>query len=167
MDSNLNLTLGFKGQVQPKAQAVPLQEGYIKLGGLVDAENQSAGLPFGVVVSAPSANPQAIVAGKGTGNVVRGICVYDDAIAMNAPAHPDRYLAGTPCAFVAKGLVRFDSWDAEADGASAPAIGSKVQYNDTTGVVSFVASTAGTGSTLLGGAEVIEVTETSVYVWLG
>ena len=68
MDSNLSLQLGFKGQLALNAQAVPMQEGYLKLGGIVDATNQSAGLKFGVVVSAPDTDPTAIVAGKGSGN---------------------------------------------------------------------------------------------------
>ena len=62
MDSNLSLGIGFKGQLKLNAQAVPMQEGYLKLGGIVDATNQSAGLPFGVVVSAPADDPAAIVA---------------------------------------------------------------------------------------------------------
>ena len=45
MDSNLSLRLGIKGQLKLNAQAVPLQEGYLKAGGVVDADNQSGGLP--------------------------------------------------------------------------------------------------------------------------
>ena len=57
MDSNLSLAIGFKGQLKLNAQAVPLQEGYLKLGGIVDATNQSSGLKFGVVCSASSTTP--------------------------------------------------------------------------------------------------------------
>ena len=52
MDSNLSLAIGFKGQLALNAQAVPMQEGYLKLGGIVDDTNQANGLSFGVVVSA-------------------------------------------------------------------------------------------------------------------
>ena len=163
MDSNLSLSIGFKGQLALNAQAVPMQEGYLKLGGIVDATNQANGLPFGVVVSAPADDPTAIVAGAGSGNTIRGISVFDDAIAQNALGHPGKYLAGMPCAFIAKGLVKMQSWETGKD----PVIGYKVQYNDTTGVIGFVASSADASHTLLAGATVVEVTDDGAYVWLG
>ena len=162
MDSNLSLQLGFKGQLKLNAQAVPLQEGYLKLGGIVDATNQSSGLPFGVVCSAPADDPTAIVAGKGSGNVVRGIVAYDDAISQNAIGHPGKYLAGMPCAFIAKGLVKVQSWESGKD----PVIGYKVQFADSTGVIGFVSSSADASHTLLAGATVVEVTDDGAYVWL-
>ena len=163
MDSNLSLQLGFKGQLALNAQAVPMQEGYLKLGGIVDATNQSSGLSFGVVVSAPADDPAAIVAGAGSGNVIRGISVFDDAIAQNAPAHPNKYLAGMPCAFIAKGLVKIQSWETGKD----PVIGYKVQFADATGAIGFVSSSADASHTLLAGASVVEVTDDGAYVWLG
>lgn len=163
MDSNLSLAIGFKGQLALNAQAVPMQEGYLKLGGIVDATNQANGLPFGVVVSAPADDPTAIVAGAGSGNVIRGISVFDDAIAQNALGHPDKYLAGMPCAFIAKGLVKMQSWETGKD----PVIGYKVQFADATGAIGFVASSADASHTLLAGATVVEVTDDGAYVWLG
>ena len=163
MESNLSLSIGFKGQLKLNAQAVPLQEGYLKLGGIVDATNQSSGLTFGVVCSAPATATSSIVAGKGDGNIIRGIVVFDDAIAQNAPAHPDKYLAGMPCAFINKGLVKIQSWET----GKAPVIGYKVQYADSTGVIGFVASSADESHSLLDGAKVVEVTDDAAYVWLG
>ena len=163
MDSNLSLAIGFKGQLALNAQAVPMQEGYLKLGGIVDATNQANGLAFGVVVSAPADDPTAIVAGAGSGNVIRGISVFDDAIAQNALGHPGKYLAGMPCAFIAKGLVKMQSWETGKD----PVIGYKVQFADATGAIGFVASSADSGHTLLAGATVVEVTDDGAYVWLG
>ena len=163
MDSNLSLAIGFKGQLALNAQAVPMQEGYLKLGGIVDATNQANGLPFGVVVSAPADDPTAIVAGAGSGNVIRGISVFDDAIAQNALGHPGKYLAGMPCAFIAKGIVKMQSWETGKD----PVIGYKVQFADATGVIGFVASSADASHTLLAGATVVEVTDDGAYVWLG
>ena len=162
MDSNLSLSIGFKGQLALNAQAVPMQEGYLKLGGIVDATNQANGLPFGVVVSAPADDPTAIVAGAGSGNTIRGISVFDDAIAQNALGHPGKYLAGMPCAFIAKGLVKMQSWETGKD----PVIGYKVQFADATGAIGFVAS-ADASHTLLAGATVVEVTDDGAYVWLG
>lgn len=163
MDSNLSLSIGFKGQLDLNAQAVPMQEGYLKLGGIVDATNQANGLPFGVVVSAPADDPTAIVAGAGSGNTIRGISVFDDAIAQNALGHPGKYLAGMPCAFIAKGLVKMQSWETGKD----PVIGYKVQFADATGAIGFVASSADASHTLLAGATVVEVTDDGAYVWLG
>lgn len=163
MDSNLSLEIGFKGQLPLNAQAVPVAEGYLKLGGIVDATNQANGLPFGVVVSAPADDPTAIVAGAGSGNVIRGISVFDDAIAQNALGHPGKYLAGMPCAFIAKGLVKMQSWEEGKD----PVIGYKVQFADATGAIGFVASSADASHTLLAGATVVEVTDDGAYVWLG
>lgn len=163
MDSNLSLAIGFKGQLALNAQAVPMQEGYLKLGGIVDATNQANGLPFGVVVSAPADDPTAIVAGAGSGNTIRGISVFDDAIAQNALGHPGKYLAGMPCAFIAKGLVKMQSWETGKD----PVIGYKVQFADATGAIGFVASSADASHTLLDGAKVVEVTDDGAYVWLG
>jgi hypothetical protein len=162
MDSNLSLQIGFKGQLALNAQAVPLQEGYLKLGGIVDATNQSAGLPFGVVCSAPADDPQQIVAGKGSGNVIRGIVAFDDAIAQNAPAHPGKYLAGMPCAFLVKGLVKIQNWETGKD----PVLGYKVQFADSDGKIGFVSSSADASHTLLAGATVVEVTDDAAYVWL-
>ena len=163
MDSNLSLGIGFKGQLKLNAQAVPMQEGYLKLGGIVDATNQSAGLSFGVVCSAPADDPTAIVAGNSGSNVTRGIVAFDDAIAQNAIAHPGKYLAGMPCSFIAKGLVKVQSWETEKD----PVIGYKVQFADATGVIGFVSSSADASHTLLAGATVVEVTDDGAYVWLG
>ena len=163
MDSNLSLQIGFKGQLQLNAEAVPMQEGYVKLGGIVDATNQSAGLLFGVVCSAPADDPTAIVAGAGSGNVIRGISVFDDAIAQNAIAHPGKYLAGMPCSFIAKGLVKVQSWETGKD----PQLGYKVQFADSDGKIGFVSSSADASHTLLEGAKVVEVTDDGAYIWLG
>lgn len=167
MESNLTLNIGLKGQLALNAQAVPMQEGYLKLGGVVDATNQSNGLKFGVVVSAPTNDPTAIVAGSNGGsNVIRGISVFDDAIAQNAMAHSDRYLGGMPCAFIAKGLLKVQNWKTSESNQIEPVIGAKVEYSNADGEIGFVASTADSNYTLLTGATVVEVTNDGAYIWL-
>lgn len=158
MDSTMDLDIGFKGGLKLDGMAVPLAEGYLKLGGIV---GDSDGLPFGVVVSANPTDPSVVKKGKASGNVVRGISVFDDAIAQNAPAHASRYLEAMPCAFVAKGLVKIENVD-----LSDVQLGYKVEFNTTTGVLGFVESTASTGAELLSNAEVVEITNDAVYVWL-
>ena len=140
MDSNLNLTVGFKGQLDLNAQAVPLQEGYLKLGGYVST-TETNGLKFGVVCSAAPSTPDTFTKGLTSGNVVRGVCVFDDAIAQNAPAHPDKYLVGLPCAVLNHGFMWLAAWDKEATDAIDPVIGCKVIYDTTTGAIEFLAST--------------------------
>lgn len=156
--SNLNLTLGFKGQLKLNAQAVPMQEGYLKLGGIVDA-TETAGLKFGLVASCDPDTPDAIVKGCASGNVVRGIVVFDDAIAQNAPAHPDKYLCGLPCAVLNHGFMWLNGWTKKATGAIDPVIGCKVIYNTTSGVVEFLAASdsAPEGWAELNGASVRDV----------
>lgn len=141
MDSNLSLTVGFKGQLNPNAQAVPLQEGYLKLGGYV-ATTETNGLKFGLVVSAATSAPDSFTKGCASGNIVRGVCVFDDAIAQNAPAHPDKYLVGMPCAAINHGFMWLASWTKTATNAIDPAIGCKVIYNTTSGIIEFLASSA-------------------------
>ena len=163
MDSNLSLKRGFKGQLKLNAQAVPLQEGYLKDGGIVDGVNQSAGLPFGVVFSAPEDTPDIIVAGKGDGNVIRGIVAFSDEIAQTAVAAPGKYLADMPCALIVKGLVQLESWETRKD----PKVGYKVQFKDDDGTIGFVSSSADASHTLLAGATVVKVTDSAAFVWLG
>lgn len=136
MDKNLELTLGFKGQLKLNAQAVPMQEGYLKVGGIA-AEN----LAFGVVVSADPDTPDSFEAGIDSGNVIRGVCVFDDAIAQNSPAHPGSYLADMPCAALNHGFMWLTSWGTTATGAIDPVIGCKVIAKDADGSIEFIAST--------------------------
>lgn len=157
MDSNLDLDIGFKGQLKLNAQAVPLQEGYLKLGGVTDPAGNN--LPFGVVVSADPLTPDVFEAGAASGNVVRGVSVFDDAIAQNAPAHPGEYLAGLPCAAIAHGFFYLGEWAKTATSAIDPVIGCKVIYNTTTGAIEFVAqaTSPSTGFAELTGAKVVDV----------
>lgn len=160
MDSNLNLSIGFKGQLALAAQAVPLQEGYLKLGGYV-ADTETNGLKFGLVVSAAPTTADKFVKGCPSGNVVRGVCVFDDAIAQNAPAHPDKYLTGLPCAAISHGFMWLNGWEKLATVATEidPVIGCKVIYNETTGAIGFVAASgsAPSGYAVLDGASVRDV----------
>ena len=158
MDKNMDLSIGFKGQLSINAQAVPLQEGYLKLGGFVSTA-LTAGLKFGTVVSAPTTDLNIFKAGQTGTDVVRGIAVFDDAIAENAPAHPDRYLPGLPCAAINHGFMWLGSWTKTATGATDPAIGCKVIFKNATGEIEFVAAAANVpeGWTALAGASVRDV----------
>ena len=158
MDKHLDLSIGFKGQIKANAVAVPLQEGYLKLGGIV-APTATAGLKFGVVCSAAADDTSAFVPGVPSGNILRGVAVWDDAIAQNAPAHPDTYLAGMPCAALNHGFMWLEGWAKTAASAIDPVIGCKVIYNQTSGEIQFLASTgsAPSGWAVLDSASVREV----------
>jgi len=155
MEKTLDLSIGFKGQLKLNAQAVPLQEGYLKLGGYV-ASTETNGLSFGIVASAATTDLDAFKAGAPESSVVRGIVVFDDAIAQNAPAHSGKYLCGLPAAVLNHGFLWISTWP---ETSSAPAIGSKVVFANTTGVISFIASNADVpeGSTQLTNASVRHV----------
>lgn len=137
MGKNLDLSIGFKGQLKLNAQAVPMQEGYLKVGGIA-AEN----LTFGVVVSADPDTPDSFEAGIDSGNVIRGVCVFDDAIAQNSPAHANSYLADMPCAALNHGFMWLANWGKTATGAIDPVIGCKVIAKNADGSIEFIASTA-------------------------
>lgn len=159
MDRNLSLSIKFKGQAKPNAQAVPLQEGYLKIGGVVDP-TATAGLSFGVVASGAAADISKLKAGTASGRIVRGVSVFDDSIAQNAPAHPDKYLAGLPCAVINHGFFWLASWTKVATGATDPAIGAVVIFDNSTGAIEFLAAgteSAPEGYTILGTASVRDV----------
>lgn len=139
MDLNLALDIGFKGQLKLNAQAVPMQEGYLKIGGIIDS-TLTAPVPFGVVVSADPATPNVLKAGAAAGRIVRGIAVFDDAIAQNSPAHPNGYLPGLPAAALSYGMCWIGDWKKTATGAIDPVIGAKVIYSTTTGTIEFLAA---------------------------
>lgn len=168
MDSNLSLKIGFKGQLKLNAQAMPLQEGYLKLGGIVD-DSLTNGLKFGVVCSSDPDSPEILKAGHAVStDIVRGVVVFDDAVAQNAPAHPDRYLAGFPCAAVNHGFVWLEGWTKAGTGAIDPKIGCKVVCSTATGAIEFIASSAeaGEGYEVLAGASVRSVTEQGALLYL-
>lgn len=136
MDSTLNLSVGFKGQLKLTAQAVPLQEGYLKLGGTVD---NAGGLAFGVAASSDPDTLDLFEAGIASGNVLRGIVVFDDAIAQNSPAHAGKYLDKMPCAVINHGFVWIIPEATQtATGAAAPTVGSKVICKDADGTINFL-----------------------------
>lgn len=158
MDKNMELSIGLKGQLKLNAQAVPLQEGYLKLGGIVDI-SLTTGLKFGVVVSADPDTMDVFEAGCASGNVVRGISVFDDSIAQNDPGHPDCYLAGMPCAALNHGFAYLANWTKGSTGAIDPTIGCKVIYNTTSGAIEFISAsaTAAEGWSELAGASVRDI----------
>lgn len=157
-DSNLDLSIGFKGQLKLNAEAVPLQEGYLKLGGFVST-SETNGIEFGRVVSVSADEPDEFTKGQASGNIVRGIAVFDDAIAQNAPAHPNKYLAGLPCAVINHGFIWIGAWKKEATSAIDPAIGCKVIFNKTTGEIEFLAASGSASGSYaeLDGASVRDV----------
>lgn len=135
IDSNMKLDIGFKGQLKLNAQVVPMQEGYLKLGGIAGAN-----IPFGVAVTSEDDNSKIFnVGGAGT---FRGIAVFDDAISQNAPAHPNEYLKGFPCAVLSHGFFWLEDYEGEVN------LSSKVYFNEETGVINFSAGTEITNASI-------------------
>lgn len=162
MEKNLDLKFGMKGQLSLNAQVVPLQEGYLKLGGIADP-NANEPLKFGRVVSASSDTPSIFELGKKEGNVFRGVLVFDDSIAQNAPAHPDSYLQNLPCAALNHGFFYLESWKKD----STPTLSSKVEFDKTTGEIGFTESTASSGCEILENAQIRDFDdENGVLIYL-
>lgn len=135
IDSNMKLDIGFKGQLKLNAQVVPMQEGYLKLGGIAGAN-----IPFGVAVTSEDDNSKIFnVGGAGT---FRGIAVFDDAISQNAPAHPNEYLKGFPCAVLSHGFFWLEKYEGEVS------LSSKVYFNEEKGVINFSAGTEITNASI-------------------
>jgi len=136
IDSNMKLDIGFKGQLKLNAQVVPLQEGYLKLGGIA-GDN----IPFGCAVCSDS-DSKIFNLGNSGDKVFRGVSVFDDAISQNAPAHPNEYLKGFPCAVLSHGFFWLESYEGEVN------LSSKVYFNAETGVINFSAGTEITNASI-------------------
>lgn len=158
MDKNFTMELKYTGSASPKAQAVPMQEGYVKVGGIVD-ESMTDGLKFGTVATWGSDNKM-----KTTGfgpNSIAGIVIYDDSIGSNAPSHSDRYLAGLPCSVLVKGVVQIDLSFVALDN---PSVGESIVY--TAAGALGTGSVAPSGGGIFAGSKILQVNEKFVLAMI-
>ena len=134
MDWNLQFTtVGFQGTAVPNALPKIYRDGYVTVGGY---NSSGSNMPFGVVVSATTAAPNAFLLGN-TSNVVRGVTLFNAAIAQNDPAKNSYYFAGQPLTAMLKGQMTIATWTKTSTGAIDPIIGCVVIYNTTTGIIEF------------------------------
>jgi hypothetical protein len=117
--------------------------GYRTKGGIFStaAQNNTYNAVFGTVVSVATAAPNDFLIGWVTPQVISGVVLFDPSIAQNEPAKSNYYLKQTPMTVITSGLVRFGTWTAVSTGALAvPLVGGKAIFNNTSGVVEFVAA---------------------------
>jgi len=147
-------SIGFQGSAIANGNPKVYREGFVTVGG-VNAD--TVNIPFGVIVSAAAATPNQFKIGAGAA-ICRGIVLFNPAFAQNDPAKNSYYLPGQVLASMLKGQVTITSWTKTATGAIDPVIGCVVIYNNTTGIIEFLAagSSAPSGWTALA-ADVYDV----------
>ena len=158
MDKNFTMEINYTGSAAPRVQAVPMQEGYVKVGGIVD-ESMTNGLKFGTVATWGSDNKMKTTGLSPTS--IAGIVIYDDSIGSNAPAHSGKYLAGLPCAVLVKGVVQIDLSIIEADN---PSVGESIVY--TSAGVLGTGTSAPSGGGIFAGSKVLQVNEKFVLAMI-
>jgi hypothetical protein len=142
MESNITLSVGFKGAQVVDGQPMFNPSGSpLTVGGIMSSDNAQT-CKFGRVVSCDSAVPHEFDMGKPGSNVVVGILLNENAVQENDPAKPDYLLPGFPATVVFFGPIWKASWTKTADGSIDPVRGSTVIFNNTTGVIEFIAPTS-------------------------
>jgi hypothetical protein len=136
-NSNLTLTLGFKGQGTPNAIAAYVDNGAYLLGGfpsLSDAQTPY----FGAVVSGnPAGTGGELFCGIPANYVPLGVLIYEGGIAMNDPAKNSSSLGGQPATLMTFGQMWLATWGKTAPNAIDPVLGCVVICNNTTGLIEF------------------------------
>ncbi len=134
--------VGFKGGANINGKPVVAQgTAPQSIGGILSTANTSAsGGVFGVVLSRTPAAPNEFVVGTTTSGVVTGILQFDGSIAQNDPAHSDFVLLGQPITVGTRGRFVYENWTKTATAAIDPVPGAVVIFNNTTGIIEFLAS---------------------------
>lgn len=133
---NMNFSMGnFKGNgklngVPVFTHQLPLTKGGVM--GTIDSVNAPA--KFGRAVSVDPDNPNTFVMGHPAGTILKGILMFDPAIARNDPGMYNEYFEGRPATCVTFGLVQFSECD---PAGSLPKEGMHVGINKTTGQIVF------------------------------
>lgn len=156
-------SVGFKGGALQNGIPVVAQgrAPQTKGGILSPANTTTSGYGFGSILSVLPAAPNEFYYGLVTSGVVAGILQFDGGIAQNDPAHASYPLLGQPITVGYLGAYVYNTWS-KADSATIdPVIGAVVQFNNTTGAISFKASgsSASSGCTLISNCYVTQVDE--------
>jgi hypothetical protein len=148
MQNNMSFTtMNYKGgqtinavPVEGQGQVVQTRGGVFS----ITAANDTYDAVFGTVVSALATAPTDFLIGSPVtaAQPTVGIVMWDASIAQNDPAKNNYYLKGNPMTACYGGLLRFQSWTKGSTGAIDPIIGCKVIFNQTTGVIEFIAQAA-------------------------
>jgi hypothetical protein len=141
METNLALTIGFKGLVAQNGKPIFNHDGApLTVGGIIDTTNTQVAY-FGRVVSEATASPNQFL--MGASDVVVGVLQNDNAINENSPAKPNYLLPLTPATAITYGLFWLGSFTHAATGAlTTPVRGCIVIFKDDTGQIEFLAAGA-------------------------
>ena len=149
MDYNNQFTaVGFQGTATANGTAKIFRDGYITVGGV---NSDTVNMPFGTVVSALPASPSQFKIGAPASTVIRGVVLFNSAFAQNDPAKSSYYLPTQLLSAMIKGTMNITGWTKTAAGSIDPVVGAVVIFNNTTGIIEFMASgaSAPTGWTIL------------------
>lgn len=133
---NMNFSMGnFKGNgklngVPVFTHQLPLTKGGVM--GTIDSVNAPA--KFGRAVSVDPDDPDTFVMGHPAGTILKGILMFDSAIARNDPGMYDEYFEGRPATCATFGLLQFSEFDTAG---SVPREGMHVGINTVTGQLIF------------------------------
>lgn len=141
MESNMSLSIGFKGGVQVNGTFHRTQLP-ITVGGIIStgADNDGLTAKFGYGVSEKPAEKNEFYIGLPTGAEFRGVIGLDPSMLENQPAMPDQFVQGLPVTVVRYGPAWFMSWTKVAAGAIDPVAGCLVMVNNATGAIEFMAA---------------------------
>ena len=167
MQTNMNLTVAFKGGQKMNGVAMyDNNSGIRTIGGIVSDDN-TLDAEFGLAVFAPAASIADLIVGKSvtmTSPIFRGLLLGNSGIRENMPARASSYLRGSPATAVYFGALWYDTIVRE-DGTTAAAVGDLLSIQDTTGKVFTRVTTAGTGFTAIPGS-VVEVAGGSTAIFI-
>jgi hypothetical protein len=141
METNLALTVGFKGLVAQDGKPIFNHDGApLTVGGIIDTTNTQVAY-FGRVVSEATAAPNQFL--MGASDVCIGVLQNDNAINENSPAKPNYLLPLMPATAIVLGPFWLMSFTHVATGAlTTPVRGCIVIYKDDTGQIEFLAAGA-------------------------
>lgn len=150
-NTNLNLSLGFRGQGKPNAIAAYVDNGAYLVGGFASLTDTQTAY-FGTLMSSnPAGIDGEFFCGIPSGYSQIGIAIYEAGIAMNDAAKNNYVLTGQPMTVMQFGNLWLASWTKTASNAIDPIMGAVVIANNTSGAIEFVprGSSAPTGWTAI------------------
>lgn len=121
--------VSLKGGAQINGVPTFIKQLPLTIGGIAGED-----VPMGVVVSINPADRRKFVKGIPSGNVVKGIAMYNPVIGRADPGMNDFYFAGRPITAQTMGLIDISVYDTTQ---GAPMEGSTVWANNTSGLLAF------------------------------
>ena len=121
--------VSLKGNAQINGVPTFIKQLPLTIGGIAGED-----VPMGVVVSIDPADRRKFVKGIPSGNVIKGIAMYNPVIGRADPGMNDFYFAGRPMTVQTMGLIDISVYDTAQD---APMEGSTVWANNTSGLLAF------------------------------